>query len=118
MRPHFWLPALLAGCAIFPPDYEWKQVYPPALSYEWNVVAWNDLHKVCGINPAALPNLGACAIRLVGPRHCVIYSSYGEEQAKRVFGGDGESLWEHEVWNKDKSRGHCAGYDHQDIRRK
>ena len=63
---------LLSGCAILPPDYEWRQVYPPSLSYEWNVVPAQDLHKVCGINPAAMPALGACAIRLVGPRKCVV----------------------------------------------
>lgn len=109
MRPLFYA-LLLSGCAILilPPDYDWKQVYQPSLSYEWNVVPAQDLHKVCGINPAAMPALGACAIRLQGPRKCLIYSKYSEDTAKRLHAGDGIDLHAHEMK-------HCNGMDHQGI---
>lgn len=107
LRPLFYA-ALLSGCAMLPPDYEWRQGYPPSLSYEWNVVPASDLHKVCGINPAAMPALGACAIRLQGPRKCLIYSKYSEDTAKRLHAGDGIDLHAHEMK-------HCNGMDHQGI---
>ncbi len=109
MRPHFYAALLLSGCAILPPDYEWKQVYPPSLTYEWNVVPASDLHKVCGINPAAMPSLGACAIRLQSTRHCVVYSKFTEAQAARLFAGDALDLYAHEMK-------HCAGFDHQGLK--
>src|SRR5574343_1119615 len=103
MRPLFYAAILaLAGCAILPPDYEWRQVYKPSLSYEWNIVPAQDLHKVCGINPAAMPALGACAVRLVGPRKCIVYSRYSEAHAKLLHAGDGIDLHVHEMK-------HCAG---------
>ena len=108
LRPLFYAAMLLSGCAILPPDYEWRQVYPPSLSYEWNIVPASDLHKVCGINPAAMPALGACAIRLVGPRKCVVFSRYTEDHAKLLHAGDGIDLFAHEMK-------HCAGMDHQGI---
>lgn len=111
MRPHFWL-LLLSGCAVLPPDYEWHRTSMlPATSYEWNVVRRDDLYKVCGINPPAMPALGACAFNLQQPRKCHIFSHYTEASARVVFSGDGESLWDHEMR-------HCAGWDHQDKRRK
>lgn len=103
------LALLPAGC--FQPDYTWTYKGPRAERNVWITVARPVMYEVCGWTYAQYPRLGGCTF--MGTT-CYTYSYFSENEAKSTMSGDGLTLWEHEVWNSDKSVGHCAGFVHQE----
>ena len=104
--------ASMQGCAtIFHPDYEWSRKQAPSTSYEWRVVPRSEMYAMCDSSRNYGPNLGGCAFAWPSG-HCIVYSYLSEDSAKHTVSGDGLSLFEHEVWNGEKSIGHCAGFIH------
>jgi len=100
------------GCAVFPPDLKWKRVHAPSADHKWIELDRDEMDFICKGAPMRDPNRGGCAFP--APRGmCVVYSFYSEDEAKRALSVDGLDLFTHEVWNADKSIGHCAGFVHE-----
>ncbi len=109
----------LAGCA----DVQWFKMGPPAKAYGWAHVPRKTMIEVCygrPYNPAEDDDtaMGGCMVTAFGAEQCTIASIFTEEEARTRYVHDDLSLFEHEVWNKDKTKGHCAGYHHDPIRMK
>jgi hypothetical protein len=99
----------MTGCAVTTPaDLGWTQDAPDfrMTKLEWNLVnGQQNLRHLCGLGNAWTGK--ACAIRIRESGVCVVFSTFTEEEAKRVrIWTEGWSLWAHEV------TGHCAGWGH------
>jgi hypothetical protein len=108
-RPLLILMVAMTGCAVTTPaDLGWTQDAPDfrMTKLEWNVVdGQQNLRHLCGLDNAWKGQ--ACAIRIREGGLCVVFSTFTEEEAKRVrIWTEGWSLWAHEV------TGHCAGWGH------
>jgi hypothetical protein len=106
----------ISGCEKGNVDgYTWYRASDPARRYWWYVVSPDELDVLCGTR--------AHACSVVQPLDdCYVYSTFTEAEARKYTpsGPLGKTtLFEHEVWNNDKTLGHCAGFDHKerDIRR-
>jgi hypothetical protein len=96
----------MTGCAVTTPsELGWTRTDYRMQSLEWNVVAPHLLKPLCGMDNAWKGK--ACAIRIRERGQCVVFSTMGEEEAKRVrIWNEGWSLHAHEI-------AHCEGYDHK-----
>jgi hypothetical protein len=95
----------MTGCATQPADLGWTRTDFQLQTVEWNVVAPHLLKPLCGMDNAWKGK--ACAIRIRERGQCVVFSTMGEEEAKRVrIWNEGWSLHAHEI-------AHCEGYDHK-----
>lgn len=104
------LVAVTPGCEK-KPHYTWTKAGPASTEYVWRVVNTHaQLEAICGQEGAALL---ACASQGNVEQPCVVFSTLREDEARRATDPDGLTIFEHEVWNADKSRGHCAGWRHQ-----
>jgi hypothetical protein len=112
----------LPGCASFFDNgndiYDWspKREYA-AEAYEWIHIP--DAHTraaQCGVDTRGNAPV-ACAIRVrdhvSGKPFCTVFAAITEDEAKKArYYGSKYTLFEHEVWNADKTIGHCAGFNH------
>lgn len=90
--------------------YTWYKVGVPSSEYIWIQMSQEDIAYICE-GPAY-----GCAF-YVPEDTCIVYSMFSEEEAKKAYlaGTFGKtSHFEHEVWNKNKTIGHCAGYMHKE----
>lgn len=101
------LALLLTGCGT---ELHWVKTHEaPSQSYYWTVVSQEKLYLLCNTTKELKPRLAGCAF--YSKHLCSVYSIFDEQTADRVLSADG-TLFEHEVWNKNKTIGHCAGWDH------
>ena len=96
------------GCAT---EYHWTRKHAaPAAAYLWRTVSRAEMYRICGQTPGAMPALGGCAF--YRRDICEVYSFMAEDAARRTMSADGLTLHEHEVWNDERTVGHCAGFIH------
>ena len=103
-----FLSILTTSCATLPSD--WYDTGRDAYRYEWRQVRWEDIERVCQGQQSL--EQGEC---VTFPWHfygaadkAMVYSAFTEEQAKRINGHDGLTLWEHAMR-------HVNGQDHRSL---
>lgn len=89
----------------------------PASKVEWYHVTLTEMYAMCDPKHESFPNggLGGCAFYIGKGGTCYVYSMYSEWEAHRVMSGDGLTLYEHEVGDREKPDrpfGHCNGWVH------
>ena len=112
---HFAAAALLIIAASCSREYEWERFAVPASVVEWRHVTVAAMYAMCGHQPEDYPNLGGCAFYTMNGGTCYVFSRYAEWEAHRVMSGDGLTLYEHEVGDREKPDrpfGHCNGWVH------
>lgn len=114
---HLLAGALLLLAASCSREYEWTRFGIPASKVEWYHVTLTEMYAMCDPKHESFPNggLGGCAFYIGKGGTCYVYSMYSEWEAHRVMSGDGLTLYEHEVGDREKPDrpfGHCNGWVH------
>lgn len=84
---------------------------------EWHPVTVEVMFSMCDRMPENFPRLGGCSFYAGTGGTCYVYSKYSEWEAQRVMSGDGLTLYEHEVGDRERPEkpfGHCNGWVHQE----